>query len=172
MADSTIAPRVDHLTFHTYGGSVNPGTSYPSKTYWVTETAASCSSCDTAGTPSQGEWAFARDTANLVLADIANRLYERARYDGYDSFYFHHNSYGFWGLLSYNQTSGVYTARKRFYTNAQVNAFVSPGSVRIGQSDSISGIGTAWRSIIRPRAKSQLLDRIPVAQPLPSTASY
>jgi O-glycosyl hydrolase len=142
MADSTVAPRVAHLTYHAYGGAPGIGTNYPQTTYWVTETGASCPSCDTAGTPSQGEWAFARDTTHLVLDDIANGFTSVLIYDGYDSFYFHHNSYGFWGLLSYNQATGMYTPRKRFYTNAQVNAFIEPGSVRIGQSDSISNLDT------------------------------
>ena len=37
---------------------------------------------------------------------------------------------------------GVYTPRKRFYANAQVNAFIEPGSVRIAQSDSVNGLDT------------------------------
>jgi len=62
-------------------------------------------------------------------------------YDGYDSYYFHHSSFGYWGLLAYNAGSGLYTKRKRFYVNAQLNGFVSPGCVRIAETDAISSLG-------------------------------
>jgi hypothetical protein len=53
----------------------------------VTETGAVCPSCDYSGTPSQGEWAFACQTNDAVLDDLANTIASVLVYDGYDSFY-------------------------------------------------------------------------------------
>lgn len=139
-ADPVAFGRTDHLTNHTYGGSVSAGSLYPQKHYWVTETAASCSSCDYAGTPDQGEWSFASQTNDNVLDDVSSGESAVFVYDGYDSFYYHHNSFGFWGLLAFNSTAGVYTPRKRFYVNAQVNKYLAPGSRRIAVTTSIRNL--------------------------------
>jgi hypothetical protein len=93
---------IDHLTFHAYGSSRSPGAFHNQKNYWVTETGAACPSCDHSGSPSQGEWAFSSQTNNAVLDDLANTIALVFVYDGYDSFYYHHNAYGFWGLLAYD----------------------------------------------------------------------
>jgi O-glycosyl hydrolase len=138
--DSTVFSITDHLTFHAYGGSRSPGTSYTQKNYWVTETGADCPSCDYSGSPSQGEWAFASQTNDAVLDDLANGIASVLIYDGYDSFYYHHNSYGFWGLLAYDQSRGVYSPRKRFYVNSQINRFVTPGSQTLSLTNSVSGL--------------------------------
>ena len=140
QGDNSVFALTDHLTFHAYGGSRSPGASYTSKNYWVTETGASCSSCDTSGTPSQGEWAFASQTNDAVLDDLANGIASVMVYDGYDSFYYHHNAYGFWGLLAYDQTTGLYTPRKRFYVNSQINRFITPGAQMVSLSDSVPGL--------------------------------
>ena len=132
--------RTDHLTFHGYGSTRGPGTAYAQKNYWVTETSDNCGGCDTGNAPTGGEWNFAANTTDLVLDDLAIGNGAVMVYDGYDSFYYHHNSYAASGLLSYDQATGLYAPRKRFYTNAQVNRFVSPGSQRILANDTISGL--------------------------------
>ena len=139
--DGTVFSMTDHLTFHAYGGSRSPGALRIQKNYWVTETGAVCPSCDYSGTPSQGEWAFACQTNDAVLDDLANTIASVLVYDGYDSFYYHHNAYGFWGLLAYDQTTGVYSPRKRFYVNSQINRFVRPGSQTLFLTNSVSGLG-------------------------------
>ena len=140
MADATVAGRVDHLSFHTYANSTWPGTGYPGKDYWLTETAQWCSSCDQNGTPSQGEWAFSRDTGDFFLQDLVNGFATVLVWEGYDSFYYHHDSYSTWGLLGYDTGSGVYTPRKRFYTNAQLTAFIRPGARRVLLSTGVTGL--------------------------------
>ena len=142
--DSTVFSMTDHLTYHVYGGSDSPGVAYDQKNYWVSETGASCPSCDTSGTPSQGEWSFARQTNDDLLQDLDNGIASVLVYDGYDSFYYHHNAYGFWGLLSYDQSSGIYSPRKRFYVNSQINRFVTPGAQTLAVTDSISGYVDAF----------------------------
>jgi O-glycosyl hydrolase len=138
--DSQVFGRTDHLTYHMYGGTVSAGQSYPGKDYWATETAASCSSCDTAGTPSQGEWEFASQTNDILLDDLGNGISAALVYDGYDSFYYHHNSLGYWGLLEYDQGAGTYTPRKRFYVNTQLNRFIRPGTRLYSVTTSAPGL--------------------------------
>ncbi len=142
--NSTVFSMTDHLTYHAYGETRSPGVAYSQKNYWVSETGAVCPSCDTSGTPSQGEWEFASQTNDAVLEDLDNGIASVLVYDGYDSFYYHHNAYGFWGLLSYNQSSGVYTPRKRFYVNSQINRFVTPGAQALAVTDSIPGYVDAF----------------------------
>ena len=142
MAIPSVAARTDHLTLHNYGAGTSTRTPYAGHDYWMTENAASCSNCDNGGTPAQGEWNFASESGDAVLTDLAGGLSAVCIYDGYDSFYYHHDSFGYWGLLSYDQSTRVYSKRKRFYVNAQLNAFVPPGAVRVYVNDSISGLGT------------------------------
>jgi hypothetical protein len=142
MRNSAIARRVAHIGLHGYGGPIYPETLYPPPKYWVTETASSCGNCDYAGVPSQGEWNFAAETNDFVLQDLSNGLTNVLIYDGYDSFYYHHNSYGYWGLLSYDKKSKVYTPRKRFYVNAQLDKFIRPGMKQLAENDTIDGLGT------------------------------
>jgi O-glycosyl hydrolase len=141
MASTIIHGRTDHLGLHQYGGATSPGMDYAGENYWLSETAASCGNCDYAGTPQQGEWAFAQETNDAVIGDLTNGIAGVLVYDGYDSFYFHHNSLGFWGLLSYD--GGTYAPRKRFWVNAQIARFVRPGMVRIDENDTINALVTA-----------------------------
>jgi O-glycosyl hydrolase len=150
MANATVAGRTDHLACHSYSGSAAvPGTSYPGKNYWMTETSAWCSGCDQNGTPSQGEFSFAALTADVLIGDLLNGFGAVVVWEGFDSFYFHHNSSSSWGTLDY--AAGVYTPRKRFYVYAQLNRFIRPGARRIQISESITGLGpvVAFRDDVR-----------------------
>ncbi len=133
MADATVAGRVDHLSFHTYGSSTFPGTAYAGKDYWLTETAQWCSTCDQNGVPAQGEWGFARETCDFFLDDVANGFTAVLVWEAFDGFYYHHNSDSSWGLLS-NKTVPLYSPRKRFYALAQLSAFIRPGTTRVALS--------------------------------------
>jgi hypothetical protein len=114
-------------------------TSYPPRNYWLTERAAGCRECNTGGTVPD-EWGFARNTNEYILGDLANGFTSALVYEGYDSFYYHHNSESYWGLLGYDSSTGAYSPRKRFYANAQLSRFIRPGLVRIGVNSSISGL--------------------------------
>ena len=139
MADPTIRGRVDHLGMHSYSAGVTPGTSYPPRNYWLTERAAWCSTCDTGGTVPD-EWGFAKNTNDYILGDLANGFSSVLVWEGHDSYWYHHNSWSYWGLLAYDQSTGDYTPRKRFYANAQLSRFIRPGAVRIAVNSSISGL--------------------------------
>jgi O-glycosyl hydrolase len=164
--DSKVFSITDHLTFHAYPGSRRPGTSYAEKNYWVTETGASCPSCDNSGSPSQGEWAFASQTNDAVLDDLADGIASVLIYDGYDSFYYHHNSYGRWGLLAYDQTSGVYSPRKRFYVNSQINRFVTPCSQTLSLTNSVSGLSHVGAFYNRTTRKFAIVGHNTAASPV------
>jgi O-glycosyl hydrolase len=139
MADSTLAGRVAHVTEHMYGSSWPPENLYPRVTYWLTETADYCTPCDTGGTVPD-EWGFARRTTDLILADLAGGYTGILVWEGFDSYYYHHNSWSFWGLLAYDQTTGLYAPRQRFYANAQLNRFIRPGAVQIDTNTSIGSL--------------------------------
>jgi hypothetical protein len=142
MGDATVAGRTDHFGVHAYGAAVSPGSPYSGHDYWLTETGASCSNCDTSDGPPQGEWGFSTDCSDILLGSLENGFPLVSYYDGYDSFYYHHNHYGYRGLLAYDTTTAIYTPRKRFYVVAQTSAYVEPGSRRISETDTVTGLGT------------------------------
>src|SRR5258706_11338630 len=115
LSDSTIAARTDHLAIHTYGAVAGSRALYAGHNYWLTETGASCPSCDTGGSPTQGEWNFAEATGDDILGGLENGLGAVFYYDGYDSYYYHHDSIGYWGLLALDQATGTFSPRKRFF---------------------------------------------------------
>ena len=66
-------------------------------------------------------------------------------WEGYDSQYNYYSplEWSFWGLFGVDNTNAVdrtYTARKNFYTLAQISKFVRPGAQRIGVSGSVSSL--------------------------------
>jgi O-glycosyl hydrolase len=141
LANAAASARIDHLAFHDYSGTaVSPGSPPAGKNFWLTETSQWCSTCDLNGAPSQGEWAFAKQTADVLLGDLANGMPALLIWEGFDSFYYHHNSYSTWGLLAYNTGTGLYTARKRFYVNSQLTRFIRPGAKRIALTTALSGL--------------------------------
>jgi O-glycosyl hydrolase len=140
LAEPSVAARMVRLAAHRYGEPAVPpdlGTSMP---WWLTEAGAACPSCDSGGTPEQGEWAFAAGSGDVFLGSIANGFSAVFPYDAFDSFYFHHDSFGYWGQLAYDQGSGTYAPRKRFHVAAQLGGFVAPGSVRVATEDSIPAL--------------------------------
>ena len=66
-------------------------------------------------------------------------------WEGYDSQYNYYNplEWSFWGLFGVDDTNAVdktYTARKNFYTLAQISKWVRPGAQRIGVSGSVASL--------------------------------
>src|SRR5262249_3413691 len=84
VQDSLVAHRTLHYGLHVYGDDTAPRP-YGWRDTWLTETGASCPSCDTGGTPAQGEWEFSRETGDDILADLDNGIAAVCYYDGYDS---------------------------------------------------------------------------------------
>jgi O-glycosyl hydrolase len=141
MGEDTVAGRVDHLAFHTYGSTASPWNPYAGKDDWLTETAQWCSVCDSGGSiAAEEEWGFARDSNDIILQDLDNGFPVVLLFEGYDSFYYHHDGYSRWGLLAYDTMRGVYTPRKRFYVNGQLTAFIRPGAEHIAVNHALGGL--------------------------------
>jgi len=141
LADPLVMSKVEH--FATHGYSVGAGSSgvlsfiensaYPNRTLWQTEFNVWCSTCDD-GTRGNYDWAYCRGTAEYLLSHLSNGVSAGLVYEGYDSYYAHHGAWGFWGLFAVdNENAAVksYTARKNFYTMAQISKWVRPGAQRV-----------------------------------------
>jgi O-glycosyl hydrolase len=141
LSDQTLMPRITHFGLHNYGGasggaaSVIVHSAYPNRTLWMTEYSAWCDGCDS-GAPNPNNWDFAVGTLDHLFNFIEQGASSALVYDGYDSYYEHHGSMGYWGLLSYDPAKRTYTPLKRFYTLAQVFKFARPGMIRIGAESS------------------------------------
>lgn len=139
FADAALMARVRHLSFHDYGGrsgdvpNLIAQSPYPDRTFWMTEFSAGCPGCD-AGQRPQDPWNFGFSTADLLLRHLEQGASAAIVYEGYDSYYDHHNAFGYWGLMSYNEGDRTYAPTKRLYLVAQIFRFVRPGMVRIGTS--------------------------------------
>ena len=145
LADSQLMGKVNHFGFHSYYGDSSgiddaiKASAYPARNYWMTEFSAWCSVCDQGGQPPD-DWTFGSDTFDYLYNHIIQGAASAQIWEGYDSYYEHHNSWSYWGLLGYNQSTGVYTPRKRMYINAHVFKYVEPGAVRISAGSSQSGL--------------------------------
>ncbi|HEY5183834.1 MAG TPA: hypothetical protein VIM19_02770, partial [Actinomycetes bacterium] len=145
QGDSYLMGKVVALGLHNYSGStggaasVIQGSADPSLPFWMTEFSAWCSGCDT-GAPNPGDWSFARTTAQYMMNNLGQGAAGAEVWEGYDSYYEHHASWSYWGLLAYDQSSGTYTPRKSFYAMEQFMRFIPPGSVRIGVSSGSSAL--------------------------------
>jgi len=158
MADPVIMAKLKHFGLHDYssgGGSSSSVSSYiadsayPDRTLWLTEFTEWCAECEN-GVRGTNSWSFARGIAEDLLSYLANGAAGTLVWEGYDSRYAHGPAYGgvsgtnkwsYWGLFAVdNPTNAVktYTARKQFYTHAQVSKWVSPGSQRVGITGSTS----------------------------------
>ena len=180
MADPLIMGKLGHFGLHSYsnGGGGATGvyeyiraSAYPDRTFWITEFNTWCSTCDT---PSRGvyDWSYCRGTAENLLGHLAVGASAGIVWEGYDSFYRHWPStWSYWGLFSVDDENAAvktYTARKNFYTVAQISRFVRPGARRIELGGSIypfwpllafyhSGLGQLTVVGINPTAASVTL---------------
>jgi O-glycosyl hydrolase len=141
LNDAQLMARVDHVTIHAYSGDTGPlsailgQSAYPDRSFWVTEWSAWCQGCDH-GQPVRAEWDFASMTTDQLLDHLEHGASAALVYEGYDSYYEHHEAFSYWGQLAYDADAGTYTPRQRFYTNAQVFRYVRPGMVRLGSTSS------------------------------------
>jgi O-glycosyl hydrolase len=148
MTDPTLMARVKHFGTHSYsdGDGNTPAaysyinnSAYADRRLWVTEFNKWCPGCDFGQLGNYG-WDYTRGTAEHLIRHLANGASAALVWEGYDSVYAHHfDAWGFWGLFGVNNTNAspkTYTARKHFYTVAQVSKWVRPGAQRIGISSS------------------------------------
>jgi hypothetical protein len=142
-----VYSRLAHFSFHNYSTGGTGLDSSVGRTQWLDEASAWCSGCDN-DSPVSDEWSFARDQSDSLLADLDNGFTAIMTWEGFDTFYYHHNSYSTWGqvacaqggaLCGTNDAAGtrLYTLRKRGYTTAILNNGVRPGMAKIGVTTSL-----------------------------------
>ncbi len=157
MSDSVVMAKVGHFGMHSYSanGSGSAGVSsylkssaYPNMTFWMTEFNVWCQVCQTGGAPTNN-WAYFRGAAEYLLSHLANNASAGFIWDACDSPYLnnyddgiHWTYWGLFGVNSINASPKIYTARKNFYTLAQITKYVRPGAVRIDVSGGTSTLSS------------------------------
>jgi hypothetical protein len=150
LANPTVAASVDHFTSHSYSSSPISYRDYSPRNNWVTETSKWCSGCDNNQSPGESEWTFGRDTADLLMGDIGNGYAATLNWEGFDTFYYHHDSYSAWGSVGCLQTGGgcttsdtyprTYFIRDRAYPQGTMALAIRPGMIKRGLTTSLSNI--------------------------------
>jgi hypothetical protein len=145
-----VMARMSHFSWHSYSGnSVSTATALGNiKADWMTETSKWCSGCDNNQPPGESEWSFGKGIGDILLGDIKNGFSSVLTWEGFDTFYYHHNSYSAWGHVGCTQNGEgcvvsdtyprVYSIRKRAYPEATIAKAISPGMVMLGTTTSIS----------------------------------
>jgi hypothetical protein len=135
MGESNLMTKIDHFAFHNYagdsGGASNAirNSAYPGRNFWISEVS---NVWDALTHMSQGP-------AAIIV------------WDGYDSVYNHailagrgssppNDAGNGPALLSYSNSTRLYTPRTAFYEFAQLFKFVPAGSVRVAATESSSNV--------------------------------
>lgn len=135
-ADPVVMDHMALLGIHSYTGDAAGLATRLGRTatlwqdFWVTEFSGPCPGCDM-GAPNPANWDSASVTAHQAISLLQQGASGLQLYDGWDGFYEHHGSMGYWGALAYDANSGIYTPRKTFFVLQQLISFVSRSAVRI-----------------------------------------
>jgi O-glycosyl hydrolase len=133
LADPYVAGKIAHVGLHDYSGSTGgaagaiAASPRPGTDVWMTEFSAWCPGCDS-GAPNPADWPFARQTGQYLLSMMSQGAAGAIVWDGVDSFYEHHASVTYWGMLSGGGGRGAYQPRTTFSVMAQVMRYVATGS--------------------------------------------
>ena len=160
MGDPYLMSKVRHFDLHSYVGVSDNSTgvhnfiqqsAYPNEHFWMTEFNVWCTSCNN-GVAGNGSWTNAQAIASDLLNHLTNGASAGMIYEAYDSLIPGYNAatgmstastWSYWGLFAVDDihaTNKTYTARKQFYTLAQITKFVRPGAQRINVSGSTSSL--------------------------------
>ena len=141
---AAVRARMPHFSWHSYSRiPASPAMSIGGiNADWMTETSVWCDSCDINQPPTESEWSFGSGIGDILLGDIANGFSAVLTWEGFDTFYYHHNSYSAWGHLGCTQNGSgcttsddyprVYSIRARAWPEATIAKAVRPGMVRRG----------------------------------------
>ena len=108
-----VLARMTHLAWHRYSSiPASPAASRDGiHADWMTETSEWCDTCNNNQPPVQSEWSFGSGIGDILLGDIANGFSAVLTWEGFDTYYYHHNSYSAWGHLDCTQNgSGCTTS--------------------------------------------------------------
>ena len=139
--NSVVMSKLDHFGFHNYAGQTGgadariKGSAYPQKNFWMTEVSIPGADLhdDRSGTrPRSLIWDAYDSVYNHAI--LAGAFYNDGRGSTPPN-----DAGNLPALMSYNASSGVYTARPQFY-QMQTFKYVMPGSIRIGATESNSSL--------------------------------
>ncbi len=149
IADSTVMAKVAHFGVHSYLGAGDDsygvtnylaGTAYANRGFWMTEYNVWCPTCEN-GQGNSNDWTYSRGTALYLLAHLANGASSALVWEGYDSIEATKGpGWSYWGLFGVDDINAIpktYTARKDFYTVAQISKYLQPGAQQIGVNGSL-----------------------------------
>ena len=154
MPDMTLDPvvmaKVAHFGVHSYSGEGSGSfgvtnwlnqTAYADRTLWMTEYNVWCTTCEN-GQGNDNGWAYSLGTAQYLLSHLANGATTALVWEGYDSYEATQGpGWSYWGLLGVDDITAIpktYTARKDFYTVAQLATYLQPGAQQIGVSGQVN----------------------------------
>jgi O-glycosyl hydrolase len=184
-----VLARMSHISFHAYGDSTYTQQDRDNVLAdWMTETSKWCSGCDYNEPLSESEWSFGSDTADILMEDIQNGFSAVLTWEGFDTFYYHHNSFSAWGHVGCRQNGAacvisdtyprVYTVRGRAWPEGTLARAIRPGMTRIGTSTNLFGIvsafydsSTGWFSIVGHNSGSSSITINGQLQNLPAISS-
>jgi hypothetical protein len=143
--DPLIEGKLDHLTYHRYDGAPSNGARC-GKSFWISEWSQS----QTDGFLDDGhqvanEWTFARTMTAQALNHVSAGAESLQAWDAFDNIHWHagNGQITHWGLLEYVAScsnplacTGMYSPKKRYWTNRQLFEFVPAGAVRVGVAES------------------------------------
>ena len=141
-----------HFSWHSYsGGPANPAAPRGGiNADWMTETSKWCSGCDNNQPPGESEWSFGSGIGDILLGDIENGFSAVLTWEGFDTYYYHHDSYSAWGHVGCTQNGSgcttsdvyprVYTIRGRAWPEATIAKAISPGMVRRGLTTALPNL--------------------------------
>lgn len=149
MSDPTIMSHVQRFAYHNYAGCcMSPDVAfvaaspYADRHVWLGE----WNQMETDGNLDGGqtvadEWIFARAMTEQLLDHLEQGASAALAWDAWDNWHEHTPccTVDHWGEIT-TDTTGVYRAKKRFFTNEQVFRFVSPGMSRIAATSSNDSI--------------------------------
>jgi O-glycosyl hydrolase len=145
--DPVVMTKLAHFSIHSYAANGNGSENvydfiaqspYPDRSFWVTEFNVWCAPCEDSEYGAY-DWTYCRGTAEYLLGHLALGASAGMVWEAYDSYYTNIGSpyWSFWGVFGVDDINAVpltYTARKDFYTLAQITKFVRPGAQMIGVS--------------------------------------
>jgi O-glycosyl hydrolase len=149
IADESVMAAVDHFGFHSYAGSAGDVPSLISssrrsdRNLWMTEWSESTTDgfLDN-GREVRDEWTFARTMTDNLITLLQQGASAALGWDAWDNVHEHCgcSATSRWGQLAFNASNATYSPNKRFYTNAQVFAFVPGGWQRIAANSSDANV--------------------------------
>lgn len=190
MADPLVMAKLAHFGLHSYadngGGAWDVSdflqeSSYPDKTFWMSEFNVWCDVCEYGNQRTNG-WPYFLGTTTYLLNYLDYGASAGLVWEAYDSFYPHHNAWSFWGLFAVDDTNAVpktYTVQKNFYTLAQITKFIRPGARMIGTSEDWGDVnlrsfyhdGLAQLTLVGINTESEAKDVNVSLQSLPSISN-